>query len=81
MSYSNTFTTIVTTVLKRYGLQLISFNEDNTFSIFDYSSTKEKKFPINEKLTNEELDDIVKNLNECPIVCECDDAIPNEDNC
>ena len=81
MTISNNYTTFISTILKRYGIQIVSFNDDS-FDLINYNYARIEKFPILHKPTEEELDKIVESLNECPITCvPSSDDIPNEDNC
>lgn len=80
MSYSNTYTVVSSTILLRSGIKHIIFTDDN-YTIAYYGCGKCKVFPLSSELSDEQLDELVKELNATQVNCIDDSDIISEDNC
>ena len=78
---SNTYTTISSNIVKRTDINYLLCGDDNV-KIYKYGDCCPERLSISEKLTDNDLDEIVEILNQKCICCpSVVDNVPSEDNC
>lgn len=78
---SNTYTTISSNIIKRTDINYLLCEDDNV-KIYKYGDCCPERLSISEKLTDNELDEIVEILNQKCLCCPSEvDNVPSEDNC
>lgn len=75
---TNTYTQIKNIILLRNKYKILSFKPSEV-DLYTYNSFL--KIPINQPLTEEELNDLVNELNQSAITCVCEDNSNPEENC
>lgn len=75
---TNTYTQIKNIILLRNKYKILSFKPTEV-DLYTYNNFF--KLPINEPLTDGQLDDLVNELNQSAITCVCEDNSNPEENC
>ena len=76
--YTNTYTQVRNNIITRQKHKILAFSNTDV-NIIDYAS--QNKIQIDNPLSEEELDLLVDELNQCAIICECEDTANQEENC